>query len=149
MKKDINIPGLVKRGEVWWIRKMVNGIQIQKSTGCKDQTEAFRQMTSLIAPPAVMYGSGGCSFEVLIPKYMNFKKQKNSFSRFSEKEKGGIVRRFARIIGPSTDIRTLSEKRITEILTNEPFKNIKQITRNTYLRSGKGRSIPKPTRNLF
>lgn len=133
MKKETKITGLVKRGEIWWVRKMVNGVLIQKSTGCKDQQEAFRHMATMISSPSIIYGAGGCSFELLIPKFIKFKVQRGSFSRFSEKEKGGILWRLAEVFGPGSDIRTLSEKRIIETLTCGRFKDLKSSTRNTYL----------------
>jgi integrase len=133
MKKETKVTGLVKRGEIWWVRKMVNGVLIQKSTGCKDQQEAFCHMTALIASPVVMYGAGGYSFEALIPKFIQFKKSTGAFSRFSKKDKEGILWRLARAFGAKSDIRTVSEKLIIETLTSGRFQTIKPITRNSYL----------------
>lgn len=112
---------------------MVNGVLIQKSTGCKDQQEALRHMTTLIASPAIFYGVGRCSFESLIPKFIQFKVQSGSFSSFTEREKRGILTRLAKVFGHRTDIRTLSEKQIIETLTSGIFKDIAPTTRNTYL----------------
>jgi integrase len=133
MKKETKVTGLVKRGEIWWVRKMVNGVLIQKSTGCKDQQEAFCHMTALIASPVVMYGAGGYSFEALIPKFILFKKSTGAFSRFSKNDKEGILWRLARAFGAKSDIRTVSEKLIIETLTSGRFQTIKPITRNSYL----------------
>lgn len=133
MNNKTKITGLVKRGEIWWVRKMVNGVLIQKSTGCKDQQEAFRHMATIISSPAIFYGGGGYSLEVLIPKFIHHKVQSGTFSRFSEKEKEGILWRLAKEFGPGSDIRNFSEKLIIETLTSGRFKDLKSSTRNSYL----------------
>lgn len=137
MKKDIHIEGLVKRGATWWVRKMTNGRLIQKSTGSKDQQEAFRRMAELIGSPELRYSCGKHSFEYLIPRYTQFKVQTGCFSRFSEKEKPGILWRFADAVGRTRDIKDITEKKIIETLTSGTFENIKPVTRNTYLRAVK------------
>ena len=112
---------------------MNNGVLIQRSTGCKDQQEAFRVMATVISSPAMIYTGGGSSFRTLIPKYIQFKVQTGSFTRFSQREKKGILLRLAEVLGRATDIRTLSEKKIMECLTSGRFRNLKPSTRNSYL----------------
>ncbi|NCW27772.1 MAG: hypothetical protein EBV83_05675, partial [Verrucomicrobia bacterium] len=73
MNNKVHIRGLVKRNEIWWVRKMVDGVLIQKSTRTKDQHEAFRRMAEMLASPRLRYSGGGNSFEVLIPKFIHFK----------------------------------------------------------------------------
>ncbi len=121
--------GVYKRGNIYWLAIQRNGKRDFISLETNDFATAIGRAEEIREHPGLQPGEG---LETEIDKFLAYKKRQNEFTRFSSESKGYILKAFAKWMG---DTVTVSSVTLADI--DRFFQHVRRdrtiSTANTYV----------------